>query len=427
MRLKGLLALAGADLSASRRRALVSAAGIAVGVTVLVVVAGLGLGAREVILREVVRELPVDTIEVVPKTVDLGLFKLGTGSLFGAAPIDETTLARLRTLPEVLAAYPKLEVKLPLGARGGAGLFRRDLYTDLFMTGLPEELVAPEAPEFADRTDVVPVVISDQLIEIYNSSVSPVIGTPQLTREALTGFEFEIVVGRSLMLGDRGAIKAGVERARIVGTSRHAMRLGVSAPIATARRLLKTYGTGGPEVYRSILVQARSAADVPAITEAVRGMGLDVDETARRTSDIMTVATALASLVGLLVLVLAGLNIAHSFFASLSERRRELAIVRAVGASKTDLVLIVLAQAAFMGLAGGLAGVVLAKLGAGLLDWSAKVFVPGFPFKPETFFAMPAGLLAGALVAAVLAAVLGALWPAIAAARRPLARSLADL
>ena len=39
------------------------------------------------------------------------------------------------------------------------------------MTGLPPELVVPEVgEEFADSPDVVPVVVSDQLLEIYNSS-----------------------------------------------------------------------------------------------------------------------------------------------------------------------------------------------------------------------------------------------------------------
>ena len=42
---------------------------------------GVALGARDIVLKEVVRGLPVDTIEVVPRTVDLGLFRVGTGAL----------------------------------------------------------------------------------------------------------------------------------------------------------------------------------------------------------------------------------------------------------------------------------------------------------------------------------------------------------
>jgi ABC-type antimicrobial peptide transport system permease subunit len=424
-RLGDLLSLAQSDLGATPARSLIAVMGIALGVSVLLVVAGLGLGTRDVVLRQVVQALPLDMIEVVPRTFDLGLFK--TDALFGGQALDSAMLARLEALDEVAKAYPKLEIRLPLGARGGARLFGRGLYTDLFAEGLPEELVTPEAPAFTETAGdpVIPVVISEQLLEIYNRSVAPTLGSPKLTADALTGFEFEIVVGRSLMLGSRGAAREGVERGRIAGVSRHALRLGVSMPLATGRRLLAAYGAEGPERYRSILLRAKSPKDVPAIAAKVRAMGLDIDESARRTADLLNAATALASLVGLLVLCLAGLNIAHSFFASLSERRRELAILRALGAGTFDLLGLVLAQALLLGALGGACGVVLAWLLAAAVDHSAAVFLPDFPFKPESFFVMPWWLCGAAFVAALAAACLGALWPAWRAARVPVAQALA--
>ncbi len=426
---RALFKMAAQDVAATRGRSAVSAVGISLGVSVLLIVAGLGLGARQAVLEEVVRVLPLDMIEVVPKTLDLGLFKVGSGGLLGGATLDEETLKRLAALPHVKAAHPKLELKLPLGAQGGGYLFKRRLYTDLFVTGLPEELVQAEVGEgFKDQPDIVPVVISEQLIEIYNASVAPTLGTPQLTSETLKGFEFEIVVGRSLMLGSRGAAKEGVLRARIVGASRYAMRLGATVPITTGRRILAEYAVPGTkESFASVLLQADSPADVPELTDAVKAAGFSVDETAQRTSDIMTAATALASLVGLLVLALAALNIAHSFFASLSERRRELAILRAVGAKQTDLVLLVLVEAGLLGLTGGVLGSGLALAASWVVDLMAAALLPDFPFKPESFFDMPPSLFAAGLCAAVVASVLGALLPAMRAARGEVARALAEL
>ena len=422
-----MLDLAARDLGANKSRAAVSMAGIALGVAVLLIVAGLGLGARDLVLKEVVHELPLDTIEVVPRTIDLGLVKVNAGGLLGGTKIDADTLARLKALPHVAAAYPKLEVDLPLGAEGGMYLFKKRLHTDLFMTGLPEELLAPEVGDgFKDRGDYVPVAVSDQLLEVYNSSVAPAINGPQLNGQTLKGFKFDLVIGRSMMLGTRGAKKEGVEKAVVAGVSRYAMRFGVTVPLATARRILRDYATDPTESYPSILLKADSPASVPEITDAVKAAGLSVDETAERTGNILGAATALASLVGLLVLALAALNIAHSFFASLSERRRELAIMRATGARRTDLVGIVLTQAVMLGIAGAVVGGVAAVVVARLIDWAAGVLLPRFPFKPETFFVMPVGLFAWAAVAAVAASVLGALWPAVRAARTQVARALAE-
>lgn len=431
MRLKAAIYLAQQDLGAGRARSIIAAVGIALGVGVLLVVASLGLGVRDVVLKEVVRELPVDMIEVLPRSMDLGLFQ--AESLFGGTRLNGETLGALRSLPQVEAAYPELKVRIPMGARGGERIFGRPLYTELFMSGVPESLVGLEG--FAHPPDagegippVIPVVISNQLIEVFNSSVAPALGIPKLTDTTLNGFEFDIVLGRSMMLGTRGAAGQGVHRARIVGTSPHAMRLGVTVPLETARQILRRYGGEGDdnEVYGGVLVKARSPREIPAITAAVSSMGLSVDETAERTSNLLTAATALASLLGLLVLALAALNIAHAFFASLSERARELAILRAVGARRLDLVLIVEAQALMLGFVGGILGLVVAHLTTMAIDRAAAVWIPHFPFKPDTFFAHSMTLDALALGAAMLAAALGALWPALMAARRSVSTVLAE-
>jgi hypothetical protein len=77
-----------------------------------------------------------------------------------------------------------------------------------------------------------------------------------------------------------------------------------------------------------------------------------------------------------------------------------------------------------VGLAGGIAGTLLA-LGAALLaDRAAASLLPDFPFRPETFFAFPGWLPALGLAVPALAAVLGALAPAALAARVDPARTL---
>ena len=427
MKLSAMVGMAAGDAWATRGRSLVSVLGIALGVGVLLVVTALGLGVRNTVLSEVVQTLPFDMIEVTPRSVDLGIFKLGSGGILGGRTIDDGTIEQLRTIKDVAAVYPKLEVKLPLGAHGGESLLGKTLYADLFVNGLPEELVQPEVgPAFTDRTDYLPVVISSQLLELYNSSVAATLGTPQLTPQTLTGIEFDVWIGRSLILGQQGARTTGRERAKVVGVSRHAVKLGASLPMKTARRLLEKYGDGSVASYGSVVLRAASAADVPDVTKGVRDLGLEVDETAKHTGELMSAATAVASLIGLLVLALAALNIAHSFVAILAERRHELGVLRAVGASRSDLLGMVLTQAAFLGVAGGIIGVIGALAVCAAADASAATLLPNFPFKPKSFFEMPLWLIAAALGAAVVAACLGALWPALRTARADVTAALAD-
>ena len=83
-----------------------------------------------------------------------------------------------------------------------------------------------------------------------------------------------------------------------------------------------------------------------------------------------------------------------------------------------------LAEAALVGLAGGVLGVLLAWLAARGADAAALRLLPDFPFRPETFFLFPPWLFALGVGVSVAAAVLGALAPAALAARVDPARTI---
>jgi hypothetical protein len=343
--------------------------------------------------------------------LDLGLFKVNANAFLNNKPLDAVSLQRLTQVKGVLAAYPKLEVKLPLGAHGGSQFFGRSLYTDLLMTAVPEALLREDAPNYRERDDVVQVYISPQLIDIYNSSIALTLNTPQITAETLRGFEFSMVVGKSLMLGSAGAKRVGEERALLGGTSRYAMRLGVTVSTQTAHRLLEKYALANADHYAAILVRVRNAADVPRVVASIKAAGFAVDETAEHTSDLINTATFILGFFGLLVLVFAALNIANSFYATLTERKVELNILRSVGASRFDLIRLVLMQAAVLGLIGGAVGVFTARL----LAWGlqAMLRLEHLPFAVHEVFTYPLWMLVLGVLLGMVFAVLGALWPAL--------------
>jgi len=427
MRAVTLMSVALEDLKASPKRSLLSASGIALGVWILTLIVGAGLGMRQVVTEKIVRELPIDHMEIVPRTLDLGIFKVDTAKLFGSSGFDDGTVESLRELPGVAGVYPKLEVALPMGARGGSALFGRDLYVDLFMVGVPDALLATDVGDaFRDEKDFVPVVISDQLIELYNSSVAAVVGTPKLTPQTLIGLEFDVVLGRSLMMRGEGAKRTGVERAKIVGSSDFGMKLGATVPMKSAERLLKKYAKRDTRRYSSIIVRAQTPEDVPRVTRGISELGLVVDATAKRTSDLMSLGLLILSVVGLSVLAMAALNIGHSFLAIVTERRREFAVLRALGARQGDVVAMVCTQAGILGLLGASLGVAIAVGTTYLLDSWLLASLPSFPFKPDVLFVVPLWLAGGAVALGCAAALLGGLWPALTAGRASVVRALAD-
>jgi ABC-type antimicrobial peptide transport system permease subunit len=387
--------------------------GIAMGCGIFTIISALGLSGRDLVLKEIVHELPLDMIEVTPKNIDLGILKFNAGTLLGQSGFGEKEVKRLESLPAVTKVYPKLEIPLPMGAQGGQQLFGRKLYTDLFMTGMDARLlgITPEHMNGLPQ-NVVPVVVSNTLIDMYNSAIAPSLNLPQLTSKSLNGFQFDIRLGRSLMLGQDGKTKVGKKRAQIVGASSYAVKLGVSVPIETGREILAEFAPEKGERYTSILVQANHPKAVPGLAKQIQSLGFSIDKTAQHTSQILNMATGFASLTGLLILLLAGLNIAHSFFTHLEERRQELAIMHAMGMRRFTVIASICLQAALLGTFGSLGGIFGAYLTSFLLEGGVAYFLPQMQESLGAFITFPAWLHGSVLLLGLSTAVLGAFWPA---------------
>jgi len=166
----------------------------------------------------------------------------------------------------------------------------------------------------------------------------------------------------------------------------------------------------------------------PGITE-VLARQINKDTVAQAVVPVEVIAGLFEGIVGnvrlillllaVLVVVVAGLGILVSIYNSMSERRHEIAVMRALGASRLTVMLVILLEAILLSLAGGAIGVLL---GHGLIGVLSPVIADqtGVMVSPMEFQALELLLIPG-LVA--LASVVGYL-PAMAAYRTDVAKSL---
>jgi putative ABC transport system permease protein len=116
--------------------------------------------------------------------------------------------------------------------------------------------------------------------------------------------------------------------------------------------------------------------------------------------------SAAAFPISFMALLAAIVVVTNTMLVSVTERTREIGVRRAVGASRQDVVLEVLAESAVIGLAGGVAGTLLA---AGVLALAARAAGLALPVLPAT--------VAWSVGAACTAGVLAGWYPARRAAR----------
>jgi predicted permease len=137
--------------------------------------------------------------------------------------------------------------------------------------------------------------------------------------------------------------------------------------------------------------------------------------------------SALIVLMPVLVLLVACTNLANLVMARGAERRNEMLVRRALGASRWSLVRTELVEHGLLCLAGGLGGVALAHV---LITQGLAFVVRTFGSTPQTQFdiRLDSQALVAALVAAVLAVGVAALIPAIRLTRHPAqGQALGDL
>jgi ABC-type antimicrobial peptide transport system permease subunit len=156
-----------------------------------------------------------------------------------------------------------------------------------------------------------------------------------------------------------------------------------------------------------------------------QGLRLE-DSQGERFATVIFVIRLLFLIISIAILVISIINIGHNFFIQVSERRREIGIMRAVGATETDVQLIVLGEAALIGIVGGLIGVGLAWTIGATWNWYAASGIPRFPFKPDSWFDFKTWIWGSALGFSTLFCILGGFLPARRAAKMPPASALAQ-
>ncbi len=235
--------------------------------------------------------------------------------------------------------------------------------------------------------DPVPLLVS---LKAVDPSEYPYYGTADLQpamslEQALSGdsavvadeflIRLNAQVGQTLRLGGRDfriaavlkqepdRISAGAGLGPRVMISQAALvRTGLVAPgsRASERLLLKLPSSADPVALRKQVEAALPDAQVMDFREGNPGLNRGLDN-----------ATAILSLICLVAMVLGAIGVAMAMHAHLEQRMDMLAILKAVGASSSDLLRIFLLQTLGLGLAGGLLGV---AAGVGVMAALPAVF-----------------------------------------------------
>lgn len=179
-------------------------------------------------------------------------------------------------------------------------------------------------------------------------------------------------------------------------------------------------GNSGKPSYMAMTVRVRSPKDVLQVEEAIKKMGfatfslLDATKSLRL---VFTVFDLFLGLFGSLALTVASLGIINTLVMAILERRREIGIFKALGATDRDVRSLFFAEAGAMGLFGGLFGVALGWLIGSALTWGTTIYLHRQNLPGVKISYIPWWLALGAIVFAITVSLIAGLYPASRAAR----------
>jgi ABC-type antimicrobial peptide transport system permease subunit len=273
----------------------------------------------------------------------------------------------------------------------------------------------------------VPIVMSPTMIELYNGQFAKSHGLPiadldfvkfVTQRGGLGAMRFSIGLGLTTIAGSNAAIaRHKVRRVEgvLVGISTKAMPIGMTMPIPYIQRWNREFlGEEAATSYSSIIVRLKDKNRIAVFAQWLQD-DLDLrleDSLGEKFATALFVIRLVLVLISLVIITISSINIAHNFFMQVTERRRELGLLRAVGATQIDVRMVVLGEAALIGLIGGILGVLLGIAMSAGVDWGSAHYLPRFPYKPESWFHFKWWIVVGGLVCSTGFAVLGGYLPA---------------
>jgi putative ABC transport system permease protein len=179
-------------------------------------------------------------------------------------------------------------------------------------------------------------------------------------------------------------------------------------------------GDSSKPTYLALTIRAKSPKDVAPIETAIKNLGFSAFsllDAARSLRIVFAVFDLFLLLFSSLALTVASLGIINTLVMAVLERRREIGILKALGATDRDVKSLFFAEAGAMGFLGGIFGVLLGWLIGQALNLGTSIYLKRQDLPSAKIAFVPLWLVLLSIAFAVAVSLLAGLYPASRAAK----------
>jgi putative ABC transport system permease protein len=440
MRYQDLTDLALRNLREAILRNALTTLGVAVGVASLVAMLSLGVGLQQLASKRLSQSGLFDTILVTTKNTFRGMGRpqREAESTKPPRPLDEDARHELENLPNVIEVYPQVrfytEVRfndkpyatvvagMPDSSRNSGGF--DGMQGSFFSSATADEAILQI--EFAKELSSNPNSLVGQFITLRYAErqAIPASGGDTSANAADAGGGFS-VVPKELRLKIVGVVETepaagygGIGNARLLMPLDTASTLR-AAQVNDLRDIVR--GSSSTKVtYPSLSVRAKSPSQVETLEATIKDLGFNAFSLLDASKSLRTffsVFDLLLGIFGSLALAVATLGIVNTLVMAILERRREIGVLKALGAADSDVQRLFFVEAGVMGFFGGILGVAFGWLLGRAITFGTNVYLKRQNLNPIDLSSVPWWLVILALVFAVAVSLIAGLYPASRAAK----------
>lgn len=457
MKLPDLTELALRNLRESLLRNSLTTIGISVGVASLVAMLSLGIGLQQLASRRLVKSGLFDTVVVTSRRDlrgSMGRDEDRKAPTPGESRVlDEPARQEIEHLPNVIEAYPDIRFitelryddkpHLTMVSAMPASMKSNDAFEGMqgsfFSSDAAAEVLLQKsfAAELLGKTPVpggaelnvaelAPSLLGKELTMRYAERVSGVTpAVPLRTNESSSdaGSAAYSVVSHEQKLKIVGIVDLDPESMRGPTRGKAFLPLKLAETLhimqPTDLREISSAASDKP-LYSSVSVRVKNPAQVQIVEDAIKKMGFttfSILDATRSLRQFFAVLDLFLGIFGSLALAVASIGIVNTLVMAILERRREIGIMKAIGASDIDVQRLFFAEAGAMGLLGGVVGVLLGWTIGQVINVGTNIYLKRQSLPPEHFWAVPWWLVGGAIGFSFIVSLISGLYPASRAAK----------